>query len=246
MALLTARHVTHAYRRFPGRRHVSLSGVSLTVEPGQCWGLVGPNGSGKSTLLRILAGLTLPLAGEIEVHGQPPGSRTAQRLTGYAPELLSWPPGMTVAAVLRELASLTSLRDLWPRVERVARLTGLLDLLGRRLGTLSLGQGRRVVIAQALLDAPPLLLLDEPFDALDSLVIHDVCCELERRLDEGAGILLASHRLEDLARLATHVIVLRNGSVAAAGPAEEILAQTDDRSGLVALMGRSATGQDGP
>jgi ABC-2 type transport system ATP-binding protein len=239
MALLNARHVTHAYRRFPGRRHASLCGVSLTVEPGQCWGLVGPNGSGKSTLLRILAGLTLPLAGEIEVHGHPAGSRAAQRLTGYAPETLTWPGGMTVAAVLRELASLTSLRELWPRVERVARLTGLLDLLGRRLGTLSLGQARRVVMAQALLDAPELLLLDEPFDALDSLVIHDVSCEIERRLAQGAAVILASHRLEDLARLATHVIVLRRGEVVGQGPADEMLANTDRRSGLVALMGRA-------
>ncbi|HTE06990.1 MAG TPA: ATP-binding cassette domain-containing protein, partial [Planctomycetota bacterium] len=105
------------------------------------------------------------------------------------------------------------------------------------LGTLSLGQARRVVLAQALLDEPDLLLLDEPFSGLDSLVIMDLREHLRARLAAGAGIVLASHRLEDFTDLATHVLVLRAGRVAGAGPAAEMLAGSEARAGLSALLG---------
>jgi ABC-2 type transport system ATP-binding protein len=209
------------------------------VERGQCWGLLGPNGSGKSTLLRIAAGLAEPRGGSVRVDGAPAGSRAARRLTGYAPETVHWPPTLGVATVLHELAALSSLSGAGARVQRVAALTGLTDLLDRRLGSLSLGQARRVVIAQALLDDPALLLLDEPFSGLDSLVILDLREHLLARLAAGAGVVLASHRLEDFEGLCTHVLVLREGRVAASGLATDVLAPAQERAGLAALLGEA-------
>ena len=155
MSLIAARQITHAYRRVLGRALPTLSGVDLEVAPSECWGLVGPNGSGKSTLLRILAGLTMPLAGTVTVVGAPAGSRRAREACGYAPETIRWPASMRVHDALGELAALSSIRGIVDRVDRVTALLGLRELLSRRLGTLSLGQARRVVLAQSLLDVLP-------------------------------------------------------------------------------------------
>jgi ABC-type multidrug transport system ATPase subunit len=246
MALLEARNISHAYRRFPGRRRTSLSGVDLALDAGQCLGLVGPNGSGKSTLLRILAGLAVPATGTVGVSGHAAGSRAARRATAFVPESLRWPPQLTVLAALRELAALATWRQLLPRIDRVARVAGIQDLLNRRLGSLSMGQARRVVMAQALLDDASLMLLDEPFSSLDSLVIHDLCEELQRRKQAGAAVVISSHRVEDLARLADRILVLRGGRVVAEGSCEELLAGSGRRSGLVDLLGETSPASGSP
>jgi ABC-type multidrug transport system ATPase subunit len=237
MALLEAQAVAHSYRRFPGRRITSLGGVDLVVQPGECWGLLGPNGSGKSTLLRIAAGLAEPHAGRVTVDGRSATTRVVRQATGYVPESMNWPRALTVIAVLHELASLSGTGDAFSRIEQAAVITGLGGLLDRRLGTLSRGQARRVVIAQALLDNPQLLLLDEPFAGLDSLVIADIEDHLRERLAAGAGIVLASHRLEDFHGLATHMLVLRDGLVVRRGAAMQILSEARNRDGLAALLG---------
>jgi len=237
MPLLDVRAVSHGYRRLPLRSVPSLRGVDLVVERGQCWGLLGPNGSGKSTLLRVAAGLLEPTSGRTFVDGQRAGSRKARALIGYAPDEVRWPRTLTVAAALHELAALSALRGSLQRVETVARLLGLMPLLSRRLGTLSHGQGRRVVLAQALLGDPPLLLLDEPFSGLDSLVLHDVVRHLAGQLAQGAGLVLASHRVEELQALCTHVLVLRDGRVVRSGAAAEVLAGASQRAGLAELLG---------
>ncbi len=236
MSLLTARQITHAYRRTWGRAQPTLSGVDLDVAPGECWGVIGPNGSGKSTLLRILAGLSTPLAGEVVVAGAPAGSRRARESCGYAPEVIRWPEVMRVQDALGELAALSTVHGISVRVERVMRLLGLEELSGRRLGTLSLGQARRVVIAQALLDDPPLLILDEAFSGLDSLVVHDLRDDLRLRLAGGAGLVMATHRLEDLVGLATHVIVLHGGRVIRRGLADEVLQGLGGRESLASFL----------
>jgi ABC-type multidrug transport system ATPase subunit len=236
MSLIAARQITHAYRRVLGRALPTLADVDLEVAPGECWGLVGPNGSGKSTLLRILAGITTPLAGTVEVTGSPAGSRSAREACGYAPETIRWPAAMRVHDALGELAALSAIRGIVERVDRVSTLLGLTDLLSRRLGTLSLGQSRRVVIAQALLDDPPVLLLDEAFSGLDSLVLHDLREDLLLRLAGGAAIVLATHRLEDLVGLTTHVLVLAGGRVVRRGPTEEVLDGLSGRESLASLL----------
>ncbi|MGQ0551771.1 MAG: ATP-binding cassette domain-containing protein [Planctomycetota bacterium] len=239
MSLLELRSIVHGYRRFPGRRVPSLQGVDLSVEAGECWGLIGPNGSGKSSLLRIAAGLATPSAGEVRIAGAPAGSRSARRAVGYAPENLRWPARLSVAAVLAELAAVSAAPQSTARLERAAELCGLTPLLGRRLGTLSFGQSRRVVLAQALLDEPALLLLDEPFSGLDSLVLHDLREELLRRRAAGVALVIASHRVEELAGLCTHALVLREGRVLRSGPAAEVLPQALGRAELLALLGAS-------
>lgn len=236
MSLLVAKAVTHAYRRAFGRRRASLSDVSLSVSPGQCWAVLGANGSGKSTLLRVLAGVALPLAGEVLVLDHAAGSRFARGATGWVPEAVGWPRALSVNDALTELASLGSARDIIGRVDRVAALLQLEPLLRRKLGSLSYGQARRVALAQALLDDPALLLLDEAFSGLDSLVLHRLKQDLQLRLRSGAGLVLATHRAEDLLGLATHALVLREGRVIAHGSAEQVLAGIEHPDVLSALL----------
>ncbi|MED5330279.1 MAG: ABC transporter ATP-binding protein [Planctomycetota bacterium] len=240
MTIVSAKGLTHAYRRFPGHRIVSLSGVDLEVSAGECWGLVGPNGSGKSTLLRILAGLSLPVSGELSVLGEVGGSRSLRGRIGYAPETIHWPPSLTVESVLGELAALSGVAGSQARVEEVARRVGIESILSRRMGTLSLGQARRVVVGQALLEDPPLLLLDEPFASLDSLVVHDVQQNLIERQQEGTAVILATHRIEDLREFASHIMLLKEGSVVSSGPAEDFFSSLEERGGLLEIFGVQA------
>ena len=121
MSLLDVRAVAHGYRRLTLRRVPSLRGVDLTVQRGECWGLIGPNGSGKSTLLRIAAGLLEPSAGMALVDGHRAGTRPARALIGYAPDEVRWPRGLNVAAALHELAALSGAKGSVARVESVAR-----------------------------------------------------------------------------------------------------------------------------
>lgn len=240
MSLLVAKAVTHAYRRGLRRRRPALVDVSLSVGPGECWGLLGGNGSGKSTLLAVLAGVTTPLAGDVLVVDRPAGTREARGRVGWVPESLTWPRNLRVLDVLSELASLSSARDIGGRVERAAEILDLLPLLGRPLGSLSHGQGRRVVLAQALLDDPPLLLLDEAFAGLDSLVLHSVRQDLSLRLLAGAGMVIATHRVDELQGLATHALVLAEGRVVASGPSAEVLDGAERPEVLARLLGAPA------
>lgn len=218
MALLRAMQLTIASSRAGRRRQPLLSGLDLSVDPGSCWLLTGAHGAGKTRLLSVLAGLAPALAGEVTVLDHPVGSRAAARALGFAREDADWPAGLCVEDALIELASVAGMQQLGERIGRALQPTGLGDARRRRVEELSSGQRRLLAVAQALLDEPPLLLLDGVLDALDAASQRSVQAALAERLDEGAAVLLATQHPELFAGLATHELALPAGELRALRP----------------------------
>ena len=201
----------------------ALHGVSLAVEPGQVVALIGPNGSGKSTLLRVIAGLLAPVAGRVELDGAPVTAPSEEiGLVFQEPRLLPWRSVADNVAYPLELAG-------WPRDRRARRLAALLRLVGLedsasvRPSQLSGGMRQRAAIARALALQPSVLLLDEPFSALDALTRERFNVELLRLWSQtGTTILVVTHSIQEAIFLADRVVVLsaRPGRVVADIPVE--------------------------
>ena len=193
---------------------VAVRGVSFAIEEGEVIGLLGPNGSGKSTILRVLAGYLPPSAGSVRIAGIDVAGNSlgARRQVGYVPEDAPIYDAMRVAEFLHFMAAIKGVPGRATR-RAVATATERLDLgpvLGMPIGKLSRGYRQRVAIAQALVNDPPLLILDEPTNALDAYQVIAVRT-LVRSLAGRRTVLVASHVLTEIERLASRVMILLDG-----------------------------------
>jgi ABC-2 type transport system ATP-binding protein len=193
---------------------VAVRGVSFEIEEGEVIGLLGPNGSGKSTILRVLAGYLPPSAGSVGIAGidVAADSLGARMQVGYVPEDAPLYDGMRVAEFLRFMAAIKGVARRTIR-GAVATASDRLDLgpvLRMPIGKLSRGYRQRVAIAQALLNDPPLLILDEPTNALDAYQVIAVRA-LVRSLAGRRTVLVASHVLTEIERVASRVMILLDG-----------------------------------
>ena len=199
-------------------RTTALADVDLTLAPG-ITGLLGPNGAGKTTMLRILATALAADSGSVRILGEDPttpdGRVAVRRHLGYVPQETGFPRGFTAFAFVDYIAILKEWGDLPSRhreVRRVMDAVGLADVAPKRLSRLSGGQRRRVVLAQALLGEPDLLVLDEPTAGLDPAQrgrLRDVL----GRAGETATVLISTHQTEDVAALCERVVVMDAGRV---------------------------------
>ncbi|HEY1259013.1 MAG TPA: ABC transporter ATP-binding protein [Stellaceae bacterium] len=250
------------FKRYGPR--VAVRGVSFAVAEGEIIGLLGPNGSGKSTILRMLAGYLPPTSGGLRVAGidVAADSLAARRRVGYVPEDAPLYDGMRVSEFLRFMAAIKGLAGKAVR-GAVEMAVGRLDLepvAGMPIGKLSRGYRQRVAIAQALLGDPPVLILDEPTNALDAYQVIGVRA-LVRSLAGRRTVLLASHVLAEIERLATRVMILRDGELLTSdalgeagparrfrlrvgGPASAVLTALREVSG-VASAGLDTAGSEG-
>ncbi|MFY1676605.1 ATP-binding cassette domain-containing protein [Streptomyces sp. WMMC905] len=215
------------------RRRKVVQGLGLRLEAG-AFGLLGPNGAGKSTLLRALATVSRPAAGEIRVLGEEITSarklRAARRRIGYLPQSFAYPPEFTVVDFVRHCAWLREVPR--GRIEEAAdEAIARADLVDRRrttLRNLSGGMLRRAGIAQAIVDRPALVILDEPTTGLDP---HQRVRfrALIRELAEESCVLLSTHLVEDVAHTCSRLGVLRDGGLRFTGPPDELeaLAEPD-------------------
>jgi len=228
--------VVHGARRRYGGV-TALDDVSVRIDAAAT-GLLGRNGAGKSTLMKAILGLVRLDAGRIEVLGEDTrtdGDRIRRRI-GYAPEHECLPPELTAADLVRHLAELRGLSrtDAIRRASEVLFAVGLEEERSRVIGSFSLGMRQRVKLAQALVHAPELIILDEPTNGLDPIQRGEML-EVIRRVshDLGVRVLISSHILDDIRRTCDHVIVLRQGAVtldrplaASAGEADVLRAET--------------------
>jgi len=212
-----------------------LSDVAFTLAPGELACLVGPNGSGKSTLLRLCAGLDAPTAGSVEIEGTPVRALTprarARRIAFVSQALRALPDAEVTGFVLggryahhARLAGVLARETRADReaVERALAEADALDLAGRRLDELSLGQFQRVRVARALAQEAPLLLLDEPTAALDPEHQVRLFLLIERLVEAGRTALVVTHELNLASRFARRCLVLSAGRVAADGLPEKV------------------------
>ena len=222
--------------------HVALAGVSLVVEDGQFTALVGGSGSGKTTLLKTINRLVASEAGTVRVLGQDVSAAAPhmlRRRIGYVFQEVGLFPHLTVAENIAVTPRLLG----WDRKRieaRVANLLGLVDLpleVGARApAALSGGQRQRVGVARALAAEPKLMLMDEPFGALDPLT-RDALGTDYRALHERLGLttVMVTHDMAEAVLLADRIVVLRDGAIVADGTAAQLLAGTRD-AGVRALL----------
>jgi len=209
--LVVADHLSKWYGQVIG-----LNDVSVTVPPG-ITGLLGPNGAGKSTLVKIACGLVHPTEGTAEICGAPAGSADSRRALGYLAELFRF-PGWVSAEELLVLHQRLAGSD-GGAVER-AELLALVDLTearDRRVEEMSKGMQQRLGIAQALVGAPPVLLLDEPTSALDPAGRRMVRVLLEELRSRGHAVLLNSHLLSEIELVCDRVAIISRGRLVAEG-----------------------------
>jgi ABC-2 type transport system ATP-binding protein len=211
--LIELRNVSKRYRSWTGREVHALSDFSLEIPAGEVFGLAGPNGAGKSTLISLLLGFLGPTHGDVRIAGLEPRRYVERHGVGYLSELVNVPPGWRVTSALRRYATLTGV----PADALDARVTSLLTLLGldehagKRVRQLSKGNLQRLGLAQALLGDERVIVLDEPTHGLDPVWtqrFRDVVIDL-RRPDR--TILIASHNLDELGRLADRVAIIDRG-----------------------------------
>jgi ABC-2 type transport system ATP-binding protein len=203
----------------------------LTVDvPRGLVGLVGANGAGKTTLSRLLLGLARPTEGTVEVVGHPVAADPvgARSRLGYMPEHDCLPLDQTAADVVATLGELSGLpaRGARQRASEVLDLVGLDEARFRPVGGFSTGMRQRVKLAEALVADPELALLDEPTAGLDPTGREEMLLLVARLASFGISVLLATHLLDDVARVCDHVVMLDAGRLVVAGPTENLLHQT--------------------
>ncbi len=185
-------------------------------------GLLGPNGAGKSTLMRLIMGLQKPSSGSIQVYGDNPWDNTAllERI-GYVPEGDAPWRGRTGRAVLERGARLSGVTE-DGAVEQALEDVGLTDAADRRVGTYSKGMRQRLKFALALMHAPDLLILDEPFLGTDPLTRNDLIGLIRGHVQDGGDVILSTHVLSDVEALTERILVLAAGRKQAYGNVHEI------------------------
>jgi ABC-2 type transport system ATP-binding protein len=220
---LTKEYQVGFWRKRPYR---ALDRLTLEVAPGEVFGFLGPNGAGKTTTLKLLMRLVFPTSGRAEILGRPAGDTDVRRRIGYLPEHPYFYDYLTAEELLSYFAALFGIVG----EARTRRVSQLLDEVGigaeRRLQLRKFSKGmlQRVGIAQALLNEPELVILDEPMSGLDPLGRRDVRSLILKLRDRGCTVFFSSHVLSDAEALCSRVAILAKGRLVKAGRLTDMLA----------------------
>src|ERR1700685_2150545 len=228
--IVSVKGLTKIFKDFWGRPKArAVDNVDFEVRRGEVFGLLGPNGSGKSTTVKMLLGLLYPTRGHIEVFGHSPRHVKTKARIGYLPEESYLYRFLDSRETLNFFGNLFDL----PAAERHKRNEQLLEMVGlsqvrtRVVGEFSKGMQRRIGLAQALINDPDLVILDEPTAGLDPIgcrEVKDLILALARR---GKTVILSSHLLADVEDVCDRVVIYYGGRIQAAGTLQELLAKPD-------------------
>ncbi|NHJ48697.1 MAG: ABC transporter ATP-binding protein [Asgard group archaeon] len=204
---------------------LALQKASFEIKEGDIFGYIGPNGAGKTTTLKILVGLISDYSGEVEVKGQTIRNQSDySSLIGYLPQDVGFQEWRTVDHALRTFGLLSGMTkdDLDQRIPEVLQLVGLVDAQRRKIKHLSGGMKQKLLLAQALLHNPPILILDEPLSGLDPTSRFQLKNILKRLADTKVTIIFSSHILEDVEGIATTIGIISQGKVVKIGNPQEL------------------------
>lgn len=228
--VIETRGLSKIYRDFWGRKKVqALKPLDIEVRKGEIFGLLGPNGSGKSTTIKLILGLLFPTAGRAFVFGKESTDVHKNERVGYLPEESYLYKFLNAEETLDFYARLfdmpTEVRR--QRTEQLIEIVGLQHARRRQLKEYSKGMTRRIGLAQALINEPDLLVLDEPTTGLDPLGSRDMKDLILRLRDQGKTILLCSHQLADVQDVCDRVAILHQGELKELGRVDSLLKVTD-------------------
>ena len=196
--------------------------LSFTIEKGNVYGILGPNGSGKSTTLGIVLNVVNRTHGEFSWFDGNTSTHEALKKVGAIIERPNFYPYMTAVQNLKLVCKIKEVSN--AKIEEKLELVGLLDRKNSKFRTYSLGMKQRLAIASALLNDPEILILDEPTNGLDPQGIHQIREIIKRIASQGTTILLASHLLDEVEKVCTHVVILRKGEKLYSGRVDGMLA----------------------
>src|SRR5436190_11780277 len=224
-------HLTKTYTDFWGRPKVkALDDLTLTIKRGEVFGLLGPNGSGKSTTIKLLLGLIFPTRGSAQVLGRPAGDTTVNERIGFLPEESYLYRFLNGEEILKFYGRLFKI----PRRELNRRVPELLDIVGldaksrkRKLREYSKGMARRIGLAQAMINNPDLILLDEPTTGLDPIGTREMKDLILSLKEQGKTVLLCSHLLADVQDVCDRITILFKGRRMELGAVRDLLQVRD-------------------
>src|SRR5579863_2893773 len=232
-AVIKTENLTKVYKDFWGRpKHKGLDSLSISIQPGEVFGLIGPNGSGKTTTFKLLLGLIFPTSGRATILGKSPTDTSAKSRLGFLPEesyLYRWLNADETLDFFGRLFNLD--RDVRrKRADELIHRFGLAHARKRQIREYSKGMSRRVGFCQALINDPEVIILDEPTSGLDpisSRQIKDLIRELKQR---GKTVLLSSHLLADVQDVCDTIAILHQGQTKVYGNVRDILVRRDSIS----------------
>ncbi len=226
---LAVDHLAYRYRR---SQEYALHDFSFEVKPGEIVGLLGPNGAGKTTTLHAVLGLLMPASGEVKLFGHSPTDR--MRVLGrlnFASVDVHLPSNLTCGETLDIFARLYAVADRAQTIRRWLEELELTQLKSRLIGTLSAGEHMRLKICKALLNAPDLLILDEPTLSLDPAMAQHVRDLLKRiQRERGMAMLHTSHNMQEVEAFCDRIVFLHRGRKLAEGTPQEVLSRFQSQS----------------
>ena len=228
--VVAARGLTKVFRDFWGRAKAhAVNDVDFEVRRGEVLGLLGPNGSGKTTTVKMLLGLLYPTKGHIEVFGKSPRHVATKARIGYLPEESYLYRYLNSEETLRFFGNLFKIepKDLDRRIEQLIDMVGLGRARNRLVGEFSKGMQRRIGLAQALINDPDLVILDEPTAGMDPIGCREVKDLIVALAQRGKTVILSSHLLADVEDVCDRVVVYYGGRVRAMGTLKELLVEPD-------------------
>lgn len=239
---MSAIQISHVSKRYKALQ--ALNEVSLSIEPGEFFGLLGPNGAGKTTLISILAGLTRADSGTVTVMGHDvvKDYRQSRLSLGVVPQELVFDPFFTVRETLQFQSGYFGLKnnDAW--IDEIIAELGLTDKANTNTRQLSGGMKRRVLVAQALVHRPPVIVLDEPTAGVDVELRQTLWQFIARLNREGHTVVLTTHYLEEAESLCNRIAMLKGGQVVALDQTRNLLNRISGTQLTVRLAGGSSVG----
>jgi ABC-2 type transport system ATP-binding protein len=207
----------------------ALKGVSITVEPGEIYGLLGQNGAGKTTLIKIMLGIVHKTDGDATLLGAAAGSVDVRQKVGYLPEDHRFPEYHTAFTLMDFYGQLfgVSRADRRRRIPEMLEIVGIRSRMHYRIRTYSKGMKQRLGIAQAMFHNPQVIFLDEPTDGVDPVGRREIRDLMERLRNEGKTIFLNSHLLGEVEQVCSRVAILQQGSLARQGTVAELTRQSN-------------------
>ncbi|MBI5660327.1 MAG: ATP-binding cassette domain-containing protein [Nitrosomonadales bacterium] len=223
-AVISAQNLRKSYAR-----QEVVSGVSITINKGECFGLLGPNGAGKTTTLRLLLGLIAPDGGELELLGEPVPrhAREARLRVGVVPQMDNLDPDFTVAENLLVYGRYFGMKDseIEARIPALLEFANLTHKKDAKIPTLSGGMKRRLTLARALVNDPEIIFLDEPTTGLDPQARHLIWQRLRELTQQGKTLLLTTHFMDEAERLCHRLAILDQGRIISEGSPRALISQ---------------------